>query len=161
MVSLSIVVKYGCFRLKHDLIWLDRLYRTTSSGEYLFVKKSRICVKTDIRFGISIENWVVSCMFQLFLGIFIFYQKICLYSSLRDYQKMTCLENAIFFTKSRAFTCKIILEVKWHKTGLQKPFLIVPEGGVQANFLIKNENSQKSFFLRKDTHYWSKKRQKS
>ena len=44
-------------------------------SECVLVIKSRIYIKTDIRFGISVENWVVSFIFQVYLKGFIFIEK--------------------------------------------------------------------------------------
>ena len=60
-----------------------------------FWSKNAVWVKTNIIFGISIENWVDSCMFQVFPKIFIFHWKLTLYSP-PGISKKWCLSKTLF-----------------------------------------------------------------
>jgi len=91
-------------------------YGFLTSCKLIFVKKNGIYIKTNIRFRISMKNWVDWDMFQSFKTIFIFFENLPLLP-LRvppdNYQNMRFLKNTICTMEQSPWALKTILRVKW------------------------------------------------
>jgi hypothetical protein len=83
-----------------------------TSHKHFSVEKTRIYVKIDIIFWISIENWVDLYLIQLFLRIFIFIEKFICTPPQGTFKKWFLSKSSFCSPVFCYFTSTIILQVR-------------------------------------------------